>query len=237
LLLASTLVTARKVPSNLKSFYDSHINGKCTNPISIAYSSGQGKSDTVYCKDNASGVVYLKDNGKGYADLDIDCDGLNADQGKCNNDPSDQPQTAFKDQVQKFGIKDLDAHIHTYVVLGNDNSPSEGNGGKSFDPSKDANIKPLSVVAVVCGDNLFYGVWGDVNGGISTGETSLSLGELCFPKENLNGDKGHSEHDVLYIAFEGQEAVPGASANWKAKTKEEFESSLGALGDKLVKKI
>jgi chitosanase len=158
---------------------------------------------------------------------------LNAGEGDCFNDPTGQSQTAFKDSVQEFGIDDLDSHIHTFVVLGNDNSADEGDGGKSFDPQS-VGIKPLSVVAVVCGDNLFYGVWGDVNGGKVTGESSLSLGQLCFPNEDINGNAGHGDHDVLYIAFAGDEAVPGADAAWTAETREEFEESLATVGDKLV---
>ena len=144
-----------------------------------------------------------------------------------------QSITAFQDQVKSFGIDDLDAHIHTYVVLGNDNSADEGDGGASFDPQS-VGIRPLSVVAVVCNGQLFYGVWGDVNGGRSTGESSLALGQLCFPNEGLTGDNGHGGHDVLYLAFPGDGAVPGSSADWKAGTREEFEASLAATGDKLV---
>ncbi|KAF2650710.1 glycoside hydrolase family 75 protein [Lophiostoma macrostomum CBS 122681] len=227
-----SLVTAREISSNLQAFYDAHINEECPNAISIAYDSGQATSDTVYCQD-ASGAVYLKDTKSGYADMDIDCDGLNADQGDCNNDPSGQSQTAFQDQVQAFGISDLDAHIHTYVVLGNDNSADGGDGGVSFDPQS-VGIKPLSVVAVVCDGQLFYALWGDVNGGKSTGESSLALGQLCFPDEGLTGDSGHEKHDVLYLAFPGNNAVPGASANWTAGSREEFEASLAATGDALV---
>ncbi|KAF2475135.1 putative chitosanase CSN1 [Lindgomyces ingoldianus] len=238
ILLATTLglSAAREIPSNVQAFFDANINVKCPNALSIPYNSGQGESDTVYCKDDASGAIYLKDTGNGYADMDIDCDGVNASEGACSNDPTGQSMTAFQDDVQKFGIDDLDAHIHTYVVLGNDNSASEGNGGEKFNPT-DAGIQPLSVVAVVCGGNMFYGVWGDVNGGISTGESSLALGQLCFPDGGITGDNGHSEHDVLYIAFEGAEAVPGASANWKANDSAEFEESLATLGDQLVAKL
>ncbi|ORY14365.1 fungal chitosanase of glycosyl hydrolase group 75-domain-containing protein [Clohesyomyces aquaticus] len=237
-LLAATLslAGAREIPANVQSFFDSHLNGACPNPLSIAYNSGQGKSDTVYCKDDTSGAIYLKDTSNGYADMDIDCDGLNAGEGDCFNDPTGQSMTAFQSDAQKFGIDDLDAHIHTYVVLGNDNSASEGNGGEKFDP-KSAGIEPLSVVAVVCGGKMFYGVWGDINGGVSTGESSLALGQLCFPNDGLTGNNGHSEHDILYIAFPGEEAVPGASANWKAKDSATFEQSLATLGDSLVAKL
>ncbi|KAF2727200.1 fungal chitosanase [Polyplosphaeria fusca] len=238
-LALASFATARKIPDNLKTFYNAHKKEKtCANKLSIAYNSGQAKSDTVYCKDKASGAVFLKDIKKGgYADMDIDCDGASVQQGACSNDGTGQGITAFQDQVKKFGINDLDSQIHTFVVLGNDNSASEGNGGTPFDPAQSANIKPLSVVAVVCNNQLLYGVWGDVNGGILTGESSVALAQMCFPSEGLDANHGHEGHDVLYLAFEGEEAVVGKAADWKAKSSKEFEKSLAAVGDKLVKKI
>lgn len=84
----------------------------------------------------------------------------------------------------------------------------------------------------------FYGVWGDTNGFTSTGEASLALGKICFPNEGLNGDKGHGPKDVLYIAFTGDGAVPGASgANWKAGSPEEFQESIRGLGERLVSQL
>lgn len=237
-ILLASVAACREIPSNLKSFYSSHKNVPCANPLSIKYSSGQGNADTVYCKDNASGAVFLKDTSKGYADADIDCDGTGMGTGDCGNDPSGQSMTAFQDLVREYSggaVKDLNTHIHNFVVLGNDNSPEEGDGGKSFDPQS-ANIKPLSVVAVVCGQKLVYGVWGDVNGGKLTGETSLSLAKQCFPNEDLNGDSGHGDHDVLYMAFPGEEAV-AKNVKWGASTAKEFEASLATIGDKLVKKV
>lgn len=80
----------------------------------------------------------------------------------------------------------------------------------------------------------FYGVWGDTNGGTSTGEASLALGKLCFPKEGLTGNNGHDPKDVLYIGFPGSKAPGKSGANWKAKNTAEFEASIKAIGDKLV---
>lgn len=237
-LAAVSLVGAREIPANLKSFYDAHNKEKtCANKVSIAYNSGQGTSDTVYCKDNASGAIFLKDIKKGgYADADIDCDGTSVGQGDCQNDGTGQAITAFQSQVSEFGIEDLDSQIHNFVVLGNDNSVDEGNGGTPFDPqTKD--IRPLSVVAVVCNGQLLYAVWGDVNGGILTGETSVSLAQMCFPDEGLNANSGHEPHDILYLAFPGDEAVIGSKADWKAKNRVDFEKSLAVVGDELVKKI
>lgn len=79
------------------------------------------------------------------ADMDVDCDGANNSGGKCANDPTGQSETAFKDEVSKFGIKDLDANIHGYVVLGT----------KNFDPQS-FGIESLSVVAVVCNNQLVF---------------------------------------------------------------------------------
>jgi chitosanase len=98
-------------------------------------------------------------------------------------------------------------------------------------------MEPLSIMAVVCNNQLHYGIWGDFNGGTLTGETSLSMADLCFPEENLSGDKGHTGHDVLYIGFKGQHAVPGSSANWKARNTREFEESIKDLGDSLVAQL
>jgi hypothetical protein len=75
--------------------------------------------------------------------MDVDCDGANNGAGKCSNDPSGQSQTAFKDTVQGYGISDLDANVHPYVVFGNEGS------SPSFMPDS-VGMKPLSVMAVVC---------------------------------------------------------------------------------------
>lgn len=78
------------------------------------------------------------------ADMDVDCDGANNSKGKCANDPTGQSATAFQDEVSSsFGIKDLDANLHSYVVLGT----------KNFDPQS-VGVESLSVVAVVCNGQL-----------------------------------------------------------------------------------
>jgi len=79
--------------------------------------------------------------------MDIDCDGAERVDGVVQQRPSGQSQTAFQSEVQEFGIEDLDAHVHPYVVLGNEGADP------SFDPQS-AGIKPLSVVAVVCNGQL-----------------------------------------------------------------------------------
>ena len=85
------------------------------------------------------------------------------------------------------------------------------------------------------------GVWGDGQGGernkAFVGEASLAMGELLFG-DDVNGTTSHEPNDVLYIAFTGSEAVPGATgAAWAAATKEEFVDSINGLCDKLIKRI
>ncbi|EAW11904.1 glycosyl hydrolase family 75 chitosanase csnB [Aspergillus clavatus NRRL 1] len=231
-LVAAALVTgatAYDVPSNLQQIYAKH-KSSCSKVLAKGFTNGdssQGKS-FQYCGD-LEGAIFIRSTGHGgqYTNMDIDCDGANRTGGKCANDPSGQGITAFQDQVAKFGIKDLDANIHPYVVFGNeDHSPR-------FDPRKQG-MEPLSVMAVVCGGKLHYGIWGDTNGGTSTGEASISLADLCFPNENLDGDHGHDANDVLFIGFTGKDAVPGSKANWKAKNAKDFENSIKSIGDKLV---
>ena len=86
----------------------------------------------------------------------------------------------------------------------------------------------------------FYGIWGDENGDDGPkaviGEASISMATFCFG-DSVNGNSGHGETDVLYIAFTGKDAVPGASAAWDANSATEFESSIQSLGDKLTQRI
>lgn len=75
--------------------------------------------------------------------MDIDCDGLNDKGGDCGADETGQGQTAFKDQLSQYGIEDLDANLHPYVVFGN----------TDFDP-QEYGMEPLSVMAVVCNNQV-----------------------------------------------------------------------------------
>lgn len=54
----------------------------------------------------------------------------------------------------------------------------------------------------------------------------------------MNANIGHAAADVLYVAFKGQVAVPGAKgADWAASSFQEFEASIQKLGEKLVSQI
>lgn len=69
------------------------------------------------------------------------------------------------------------------------------------------------------------------------GEAAISLATACYGK-SINGNNGHDDDDVLYIAFPGNDAVPGdEGADWNATNFKDFESSLSSVGDKLVARI
>ncbi|KAJ5557946.1 hypothetical protein N7535_009439 [Penicillium sp. DV-2018c] len=228
ILSSAGFAAAYDLPANLKQIYDTYKTGKCDNVLASGFSDGGSGTDVGYCGD-IDGAIFLYGTADGgaYADMDIDCDGANNSAGDCSNDPTGQGVTAFKDIVSDYGIEDLDANIHPYVVFGNDGA------NPSFKP-EDHGMEPLSVMAVVCGGKLHYGIWGDTNGGTSTGEASISLAKLCFPDENITGDNGHSEKDVLYIGFTGTNAAPGSKADWTAGDSAAFEGSIKSLGDELV---
>jgi hypothetical protein len=155
-----TAAFAYQLPQNLRTIYDNHKvttlpsftdtiltidqAGSCSNRLSDRFPEG-----ARYCGD-ISGAIYLKGSNGNYDNMDIDCDGANNHAGACSNDPSGQGETAFKDTVMKYGIPDLDANVHPYVVFGNDGA------SPSFDPAQHG-IKPLSVMAVVCNGQVVSG--------------------------------------------------------------------------------
>lgn len=99
--------------------------------------------------------MYLQGAGGALADMDIDCDGIQkgpGDDGRCGSSSDTQSQTSFMDTLQGYGqgVKDLNAYVHPYVVFGNVGSKA---GFNNYDPKKN-NIKPLSLMAVVCGDKM-----------------------------------------------------------------------------------
>ncbi|KAG6018100.1 hypothetical protein E4U43_007573 [Claviceps pusilla] len=84
-------------------------------------------------------------------------------------------------------------------------------------------------------------IWGDENGDdgpqAMVGEASIALATACFG-HGVNGNAGHDKNDVLYLAFPGKDAVPGAKgAKWNAQKFDAFEASIASLGDKLIKRI
>ncbi|EAW08981.1 glycoside hydrolase family 75 protein [Aspergillus clavatus NRRL 1] len=229
---------AKEIPASLQAFYNQVRNGgTCSGPDALAtdfFNTEQSGGHTAYCTKYLplGKGLYLKGPGSDLANMDIDCDGeQSGGDGRCKSSTDTQGQTTFSTNLHKFEIGDLNANIHPYVVLGN-----EGNYSPTFDP-RSVGVQPLSVVAVVCRDQLVYGIWGDTNGDDGehpmVGEASIALATACFGQE-IAGNSGYDGSDVLYLAFTGTEAVPGAKAKWKAKTYEEFETSITKLGDRLV---
>ncbi|KAI1422273.1 chitosanase [Xylaria sp. FL1777] len=238
--------TARDVPDNVRNLYNKiKHQGQCSNVLKGGfYALEDGKNDYTYCGDRlkSKGIIYQQGKNGALSDMDIDCDGVQgseADDGRCGNSADEQSVTSFADTVKGYGrgVHDLDPYIHPYVVFGNAGSRT---GFVNFDPSAHG-VKPLSIIAVVCGDQLIYGIWGDQNGDDDPkpliGEASISLATACFGKK-ITGNNGHDETDVLYIAFSGSHAVPGAhGAKWNASNYHEFEASIQSLGDQLVSKL
>ncbi|PWY93418.1 fungal chitosanase [Aspergillus sclerotioniger CBS 115572] len=222
-LSSTTTALTYSIPSNLAQIYNDHKSTHCTKPLATGFTDGQTSSPTfTYCGDIPN-AIFLHSSSNQYDNMDIDCDGTNPNSGNCGNDPSIQPQTTFQDQVSQYGISDLDANVHPYVVFGNTDFDPQGSG-----------MEPLSVMAVVCGGEVVYGIWGDTNGGDATGEASIALAELCSPGTGITGDNGHTADDVMYIGFTGKEAIPGNTADWMAGNKEDFEDSIRGIGERLV---
>jgi hypothetical protein len=116
----------------------------------------------AYCQDTATSVIYLHGDGSELANMDIDCDGEQhpAGDGRCGKSQDTQSTTAFKYQVQQYSggaVSDLNANFIPYVVFGNFGSKA---GYTNFHPQSHG-IKPLSVMAVVYGDQLvsFYSAY------------------------------------------------------------------------------
>ncbi|KAJ0419667.1 fungal chitosanase of glycosyl hydrolase group 75-domain-containing protein [Aspergillus carlsbadensis] len=247
LLFLTTTTTPKEIPPPLRALYTKlRTSGPCTGRdlLKTGFFDQTNGSPPLwsYCQRHTRrSAIYLKGPGTLLANMDIDCDGVqNAPgigDGRCTGFPDTQSQTAFRSTLQtEYNITDLNSYIHPYVVLGN-------TGWKpwyrTFDP-RSAGVYPLSVVAVLCGERLVYGVWGDVNGddGIPlVGEASLALASACFGN-GVNGSSGWDGEDVLYLAFKGVRAVPGrGGARWDARSYGEFEGSIQGLGDRLVEDL
>ena len=53
----------------------------------------------------------------------------------------------------------------------------------------------------------------------------------------MNGNNGHGEQDVLYIAFTGDDAVPAEQVDWQAESSDAFQESLQTFGDQLIQRF
>ncbi|GAA6059551.1 hypothetical protein JCM10212_000607 [Sporobolomyces blumeae] len=186
------------VPAGLLSLYESvGSQGSLTCPSGAAVddrsggykTNGKGKDGTRYCADaqDSPSFVYWESN------MDVDCDGAPSTDGICEGDGSYFELTAFTDDAGK----PINALEVPYVVI---------NQGDGFDATK-FGVQPLSVVAVICGKGgqITFGIWADTNALGSMGEASVNLARICFGS-GINGNAGHDEADVLYVAFAGSKA-------------------------------
>ena len=146
------LITVSKEALLLKTRYPRQQPGQCTKLLSPDTFNDGGANSTstfAYCGQIPRAIfLHSTAHGGQYDNMDIDCDGLNRLQGDCSDDPTGQPQTAFASTLTQFGISDLDANVHPYVVFGNRGTPP-----LEFDPEAHG-MRPLSVMAVVCAGQL-----------------------------------------------------------------------------------
>lgn len=109
------------------------------------------------------------------ADMDVDCDGL--DYG-CKGNPDGLPTT-------NWGA--LSAYHVPFIVVPND-----------FMEANKKDLPGNNIAAVICNGKMYYGILGDSNGDTPhvTGEASWLMARTCFPDDDLDGNKGHSDADV-----------------------------------------
>jgi hypothetical protein len=126
------------------------------------------------------------------ADLDVDCDGQQTTQCNLQTDPDYLNQTAATDS----NGDPLDAAALPYVVI-----PGTS---MRFD-FRAAGLDMGTVVAVIFGDHVEYGVLGDVGPTAIIGEASYRMAELLGidPDPSTGGAEG----GVAYIAFTGDAAM------------------------------
>ncbi|KAI4136485.1 MAG: hypothetical protein L6R39_007764, partial [Caloplaca ligustica] len=160
-IVAAQGIAGLSVPTNVRSFYNRVKPSTCTGTEKLKggfYDQDGGSAQWSYCRktfsDSGKHAIYLHGPSSKLANMDIDCDGdlSNPVDGRCGSSTDTQGETAWKSEVQAASnnkITDLNANIHPYVVFGNDRS----DGGATFDP-RSVGIKPLSVMAVVCGDKM-----------------------------------------------------------------------------------
>lgn len=123
------------------------------------------------------------------ADLDVDCDGRASEQCNARADPDYQAETAAHDSHGE----PLDAAATPYVVVP---APSDRWSYKA------SGLRVgHSVVAVVHGDRVVYGVIGDVGPKALLGEASHAMAARLGLDPNPR--RGGAESDVLYVAFPG----------------------------------
>lgn len=152
----------------------------CTK-VGGTYAKDSGGAATVdIC--GLTGAVFWK------ADMDVDCDGKMSAQCNLQTDPDYMDQTAATDSHGDA----LDAAALPYVVVP---------GTSTRWNYRTAGLAMGSVVAVIYGDHLAYGVLGDVGPVAIIGEASYGMAQaLTIDPDPSNGG---TDMEVAYIAFTG----------------------------------
>lgn len=180
----------------------------CDLVVGGTYAEGGGLPETV-------SICGLPDAVFWKADMDIDCDGQMSAQCNSMTDPYYQPQTAAVDSNGDY----LDAATLPFVVI-----PGRG---ERFD-YRAAGLAMGSVVVVIYGDKLEWGVLGDVGPVAYIGEASYRMAELL----GIDPDPatGGAETGVSYIAFTGDSAVVDVIEDHAAAVELGTQKALALLG-------
>ncbi len=146
--------------------------------------SGSSPADIPIC--GLVGAVFWK------ADMDVDCDGKSSPQCNLQTDPAYQNQTAANDS----NGNPLDAATLPYVVIP---------GSSSIFKYSTHGLHMGSVVAVIYGNKVVYGVIGDSGPTTIIGEASYAMAAAL----GINPDPsvGGVDNGVTYMAFTGAGAV------------------------------
>jgi hypothetical protein len=161
----------------------------CTKPSTGLYQTDEDSAagDIPICERDGLDVVWWR------ADLDIDCDGEPSDICNVDTDPAFQPDTAARSSTNE----PLDATLVPYVVI-----PSVS---ERYDFTK-AGLEMGSVVLIIHGDKIAYGILGDTGPDQIIGEASYKMAQLLgIDPDPATG--GSSATNILFVAFKGKESV------------------------------
>lgn len=137
------------------------------------------------------------------ADLDVDCDGVESTRCNKKADPDYQADTAAHDSQGN----PLNAALLPYVVV-----PAPGDRWNY----KQAGLRlGRSVVAVIHGDRVAFGVIGDVGPRAAIGEASYAMAERLGMSPDPR--RGGVASGVTYIAFTGEQGVTRAEDTAEAE--------------------
>jgi hypothetical protein len=156
-----------------------------TNGRYKADSSGTGPADIPVC--GAKNAVFFR------ADMDIDCDGKATTECNKTTDPAFQPQTAATDSKGA----PLDAAALPYVVVP---------GASTRWDYRASGLRMGSVVLVLYGGKMAFGILGDVGPTTGIGEASVAMAKALGIDPNPRSG-GVDAETVTYLAFTGPTGV------------------------------